>query len=348
MHTQVAHEAWVDLEYRYKQSNAPKMNQIKYELSQLQQGTSSVSDFYDKFKSVWEQFVDVDKCKFCSDCMKIYQEKLETDRVHQFLLGLNNDFMNLRTQILSQDSLPNMSKILGLVIQEEKQRYNFRENNTQKVHDSAFFAQKDDKTVDATRKRGMYAKSGKKLDTRFYCDNCKFYGHERKNCWHLIGHPKDRDKNKKKYTEKKIQEAETASANQVSAQQTSASTNISLTPEEIQMFKHFLAKTNGMDFSFHINYFKFEWIIDTGASQHMSGNLSLFSTPLAKQKNQFVTIPSGQIFSINGVGSIILSENIILKDVLYIPEFKVNLIAVSKLTLDNDIRVIFYNHNCQF
>lgn len=35
MHTQNAYKAWMDLESRYKQSNAPKVNQIKFELRSL-------------------------------------------------------------------------------------------------------------------------------------------------------------------------------------------------------------------------------------------------------------------------------------------------------------------------
>lgn len=48
------------------------------------------------------------------------------------------------------------------------------------------------------------------------------------------------------------------------------------------------------------------------------------------------------------MGGIILSNKIILKNVLYILEFKVNLIAISKLALNNSIIVNFNSENCDF
>lgn len=77
----------------------------------------------------------MDQCKLCNDYMKTYEEKQETDRIHQFLLGLNDTFITLRTQILSLDNLLIMSKVLGLVIQEEKQRIKFRDSANEKTHD---------------------------------------------------------------------------------------------------------------------------------------------------------------------------------------------------------------------
>lgn len=38
--------------------------------------------------------------------MLIYEEKQETNKIHQFLLGLNEDIMTLRAQILSLEQLP--------------------------------------------------------------------------------------------------------------------------------------------------------------------------------------------------------------------------------------------------
>lgn len=45
---------------------------------------------------------------------------------------------------------------------------------------------------------------------------------------------------------------------------------------------------------------------------------------------------------------ITLSENIVLRQVLYIHEFKVNLIAMSKLVRDNNLTIKFNNSKCYF
>lgn len=46
--------------------------------------------------------------------------------------------------------------------------------------------------------------------------------------------------------------------------------------------------------------------------------------------------------------NITLSKNIILKNVLYITQFKVNLISVNKLTTDSDLNVSFNKIKCNF
>lgn len=53
-----ASEIWLDLQERFKQSNGPKIFELKRELLGLQQGTLSVSQYFTKLKSLWEEFVE--------------------------------------------------------------------------------------------------------------------------------------------------------------------------------------------------------------------------------------------------------------------------------------------------
>lgn len=92
-----AHQVWLDLEGRYKQENAPKTSEVKYRMNTLKQGTLSVTQYFDEFKSQWDQLVDLDSCKFCPACVPIYEEKLDNNIIHQFLLGLNENYRTLRT-----------------------------------------------------------------------------------------------------------------------------------------------------------------------------------------------------------------------------------------------------------
>lgn len=58
--------------------------------------------------------------------MLIYNKKQENDRVHQFLLGLNEEFMITRSQILSLGILTSLSKVFCLIAQEEKTKDEFQ------------------------------------------------------------------------------------------------------------------------------------------------------------------------------------------------------------------------------
>lgn len=72
------------------------------------------------------------------------------------------------------------------------------------------------------------------------------------------------------------------------------------------------------------------WIIDSGASSHISHDLKYFSS-FTLTSNKFVVVPNNTKISVSGIGHITLSPSLILKNVLYIPSFHVNLISVSCL-----------------
>lgn len=127
------------------------------------------------------------------------------------------------------------------------------------MESTAFFAKKSS-DQEKQEERGMYTKSGKKLDTKYYCDNCKYYGHTRKECWHLIGYPHDKDKEPKKSKKEAAKKAKLEVENQSSTSQ-----NLSLNNEEIQLIKDMISKGN-IHFGFHTDVLKNNWIIDIGAS----------------------------------------------------------------------------------
>ena len=82
------------------------------------------------------------------------------------------------------------------------------------------------------------------------------------------------------------------------------------------------------------------WVIDSGASRHICANRPLFGK-LRKMENSIVTLPNHTIIPILFCGDIKLGEKLILKDVLYIPGFKFNLLSDSALTTNSSLVVLF-------
>ena len=60
-----------------------------------------------------------------------------------------------------------------------------------------------------------------------------------------------------------------------------------------------------------------------------------------------VNLPDGSMIKISGVGSIQLKKHILLRNVLFIPEFRLNLIIISSLTTDLGSRVIIDPFTCE-
>ena len=86
------------------------------------------------------------------------------------------------------------------------------------------------------------------------------------------------------------------------------------------------------------------WIIDSGATHHVTHDKSLF-IKLDTSVNHYVNLPTGQTVRIGGAGIVVLNTDITLKNVLYIPEFRLNLLSISSLTTDLGSRIIF-DHEC--
>lgn len=105
--------------------------------------------------------------------MKEIQKGKEKKRAIQFLLGLHGTFLTIRGQILSMQEIPSLGKAYSLVMTEEKQKINVREK--QSFMGSANYAKstKKDKT-NTPKEKGSYSKSGKKLNTNLFYDNCNF------------------------------------------------------------------------------------------------------------------------------------------------------------------------------
>ncbi|KAG7582883.1 Retrotransposon Copia-like N-terminal [Arabidopsis suecica] len=87
------------------------------------------------------------------------------------------------------------------------------------------------------------------------------------------------------------------------------------------------------------------WIIDSGATHHVSFDKNLFES-LSDGLNNAVTLPTGMNVRIAGIGTIKLNAHITLHNVLYIPEFRINLLSISQLTRDMKSRVYFDENSC--
>ncbi|KAM0954152.1 putative RNA-directed DNA polymerase [Dioscorea sansibarensis] len=77
-------------------------------------------------------------------------------------------------------------------------------------------------------------------------------------------------------------------------------------------------------------------IVDSSDFDHMTSCAHFFSTYSPSSGNHRVTLTDGSFSTVAGTGTIRLSPNLVLKDVLYVPKLACTLISVCKLTKDLD------------
>lgn len=78
-----------------------------------------------------------------------------------------------------------------------------------------------------------------------------------------------------------------------------------------------------------------DWIIDSGALDHMTCNVDILMNLTETKNNPKLNLPNGKTSVITHVGDKKLENNLLLKNVLYVPEFKHNLLSVNRLVQTN-------------
>ena len=90
------------------------------------------------------------------------------------------------------------------------------------------------------------------------------------------------------------------------------------------------------------------WIVDTGASDHMTYNLHFFTKLQPLSNPIHITLPDGSIKTVSQAGQIVLCPKLTLHNVLYVLDFKFNLISVNKLLTDLHLFALFTPETCIF
>ncbi|GJZ83159.1 ribonuclease H-like domain-containing protein [Tanacetum coccineum] len=89
------------------------------------------------------------------------------------------------------------------------------------------------------------------------------------------------------------------------------------------------------------------WIIDSGANQHFTvSTKNIFNVTDISGLNLTVGHPNGTLAKISAIGNLRLTSNVVLFDVLVIPEYNVSLMSMHKLIKDSKLFVGFDETKC--
>ncbi|KAL2250242.1 UNVERIFIED_CONTAM: Retrovirus-related Pol polyprotein from transposon RE1 [Sesamum indicum] len=89
-----------------------------------------------------------------------------------------------------------------------------------------------------------------------------------------------------------------------------------------------------------------DWIIDSGATNHICAHLSNFESYSVPIRTHYIYLRDGSKKAAAYVGSVKLTDDVRLESVLYIPNFSINLISVSQLCNGGNYSCMFNQFGC--
>ncbi|CAH9141655.1 unnamed protein product [Cuscuta epithymum] len=141
-----ASEVWKDLCSRFSHGNKFRIADLQEYLQNCKQGNLTVSEYYTQLQIIWKEltvYKVVLKCSCSETCScgilaKIQKER-DDDCIIKFLRGLNDEFAQVRSQIMLNDPLPKLTKTFSLVLQQEREFGNQNMANPQETAALATF-----------------------------------------------------------------------------------------------------------------------------------------------------------------------------------------------------------------
>ncbi|KAH0639676.1 hypothetical protein KY285_036262 [Solanum tuberosum] len=118
-----AHLVWTDLKERFDKVNMSRIFHLHKAIATLTQGVSPVSVYYSKLKDLWDEYDSITPPPVCG-CAKSkdYTDSLLRQKLLQFLMGLNDNYSQARSQILMMNPTLSVNQCYAIIIQDESQR----------------------------------------------------------------------------------------------------------------------------------------------------------------------------------------------------------------------------------
>nr|GEU40912.1 ribonuclease H-like domain-containing protein [Tanacetum cinerariifolium] len=123
-------------------------------------------------------------------------------KLMQFLMGLNDVFLPIRSSLLARETLPDVKEVFVIISREESHRgvASSSSGSVTKAQISSFVAKSNSWTNNGNKKfdnnkRIGNSSNNRGLNPNLHCTNCGNFGHIVDRCFDIIGHPPGYNKN---------------------------------------------------------------------------------------------------------------------------------------------------------
>ncbi|CAL5365889.1 unnamed protein product [Camellia sinensis] len=359
---ETAQDIWEAVAVTYsRKGNFSQAFELRRSIESTLQGEQTVLQYFTFLTNGWKRLDHLEDYKpVCPTDSVGYKKFIARERVFKFLAGLNMEYDLVRGRVLSMDTLPSLQEAFAYVQNEESRR-------------SAMMSpvSTDRSALLSTPRDGLSLPPPSAAKESVFCDYCKKPRHTRETCWKLHGTPSggrgDRSGSRGGRSGHSRGRGSYSRAHQSSTVDTLDSTSVTQASDtELEdALRQLLDRRSSTALSTASSSFarsgnlasvpcaflchtSLPWIIDSGASDHMSGSSDLFSAYKPSSGQDKVRIADGTVSSISGKGLVQVTPTMHLSSVLHVPKFSVNLLSLSRLTQDLNCCVTFFPDHCLF
>nr|GMD15983.1 Integrase, catalytic core [Ipomoea batatas] len=320
-----ARDIWEDLEERFGKGSAPRAFEIRRSVVLLKQEKASVSSYYAKLKSLWDEMMAISplpRC-VCSGCTCNISKQLvhmkEKEQLYDFLMGLGEEFSTVKSQILSAKPTPSLGRAYHMVSEDEQHRQ-ISAAHKPMVEAAAFQMQK------GRRDRPI-------------CGHCQKTGHTEDQCYEIIGYPAywrkgPRDKKGWQHVHQKVAPKAAQVNTDMNLLQGLTQAQLTKLAQLLNTDEDKLRPVETMEKS------------SCNMADHIVCDDSLLNNVESKYGEFPVTIPNGDKVAVRSIGGTKLPNGMQISRVLNIPDFQCNLVSVGRLTKDFDCALTFFSDFC--
>ncbi|XP_057962256.1 uncharacterized protein LOC131153819 [Malania oleifera] len=286
-------DLWNELKVRYLRSDGPRVFHLEKSLSCINQGTLSVTEYFNTFKTLWDEYINYRPFPTCTcgqmatctcELFNFLQIRQQSDYVLKFLVGLNDSFAAVRSQLLLMVPLPSMSKVFSLLLQEESQRQLTNSSTYNETHALMLHGYPPGWNRQKGRRNEVSAHAAI-MTPEVYNQNSN---EPQKFCFT----PEEFNKLMALANLAQLNSAQLNSSNQITTQPT---VNLVTTSQFSGKFFSCNSVTSNTNFNL-------SWILDTGATDHMICSPLLYHS-IPKPINASINLPNGTTVPATHIGT---------------------------------------------
>ncbi|KAL5741578.1 hypothetical protein ACOSP7_028310 [Xanthoceras sorbifolium] len=337
-HCEFVKELMDYLDFLYSgKGNLSRMYEVCKAFYRAEKQDQSLTNYFMAFKKTYEELNML--LPFSPD-VKIQQRQREQMAIMSFLAGLSSDFETAKSQVLSGSEISSLNEVFSRVLRTE---------GTPPVLLSGALVSRSHNYEPgrSTSQSGNKGGGSQGFETRqqdsggIVCHYCHKPGHMKRDCRKL------------QYKNQKAHSAHVASTNDHSEK------SVLISADEFAKFSQYqeslkysspsvtaIADSGKPNACFLSSSSK--WVIDSGATDHMTGNSGLFSTFQSHTSTSTVTLADGSPSCVRGSGTITPTPSLPLSSVLHLPNLSFNLVSVSQLTRNLNCCILFFPDHCLF